>query len=129
MSGQQLPVIVPVRQQINLAIRGLFAEKERGCFKALERLGDRITGAAGPFSVAFAVILISLGTSHVAAHLWPNMRSHAPNLRMYHLYAITAPPGLADDPPVTDPAKSSAQSSLFWASKKAPRRGELASEQ
>ncbi|KAJ7756015.1 hypothetical protein B0H14DRAFT_3896365 [Mycena olivaceomarginata] len=55
------------------------------------------------------------------------MRSHAPNLRMYHLYAITAPPGLADDPPVTDPAKSSAQSSLFWASKKAPRRGELAS--
>jgi hypothetical protein len=47
------------------------------------------------------------------------------NLWMHHLYAITAPPGLADEPPVTDPAKSSVQSSLFWASKKVPRRGEL----
>ncbi|KAJ7813089.1 hypothetical protein B0H14DRAFT_2605304 [Mycena olivaceomarginata] len=30
MSRQQLPMIVPVLQQINLAIHGLFVEKERG---------------------------------------------------------------------------------------------------
>jgi hypothetical protein len=44
------------------------------CFKALERLGDRITGAAGPFFVAFAVILISLGTVCFCQlfHLFPS---------------------------------------------------------
>ena len=31
------------------------------CFKKLERLGDRLTGAAGPVFVALAVILISVG--------------------------------------------------------------------
>jgi len=32
------------------------------CFKSLERLGDRVTGAAGPFFVGFAMILLSTGT-------------------------------------------------------------------
>lgn len=32
------------------------------CFKALERLGDKVTGAAGPFFVGLAVILIGTGT-------------------------------------------------------------------
>ena len=36
--------------------RGVFR-----CFKWLERVGDRITGAAGPVFVALAVILLSLG--------------------------------------------------------------------
>ena len=31
------------------------------CFKALERFGDRVTGAAGPVFVALAVVLLSLG--------------------------------------------------------------------
>lgn len=31
------------------------------CFKWVERAGDRITGAAGPYFVGLAVILISLG--------------------------------------------------------------------
>jgi hypothetical protein len=40
----------------------------------LERLGDRITGAAGPFFVAFAIILISLGTVCFCQlfHLFPS---------------------------------------------------------
>ncbi|KAG8213330.1 hypothetical protein J3R82DRAFT_11811 [Butyriboletus roseoflavus] len=31
------------------------------CFKWMERAGDRITGAAGPYFVGLAVILISIG--------------------------------------------------------------------
>ena len=31
------------------------------CFKWVERIGDRVTGAAGPYFVGLAVILISLG--------------------------------------------------------------------
>ncbi|KAJ7794842.1 zf-DHHC-domain-containing protein [Mycena olivaceomarginata] len=106
------------------------------CFKALERLGDRITGAAGPFFVAFAVILISLGTVCffdviMPGLMWPLISGPicvliALNLWMHYFYVITVPPGFADDPPVADSAKSSAQNSIFWASKRAPRRGELA---
>jgi palmitoyltransferase len=123
------------------------------CFKALERLGDRITGAAGPFFVAFAVILISLGTVCfcqlfrvspwrkpadelsvdviMPSLMWPLISGPicvliALNLWMHYFYVITVPPGFADDPPVADSAKNSAQNSIFWASKKASRRGELA---
>jgi palmitoyltransferase len=123
------------------------------CFKALERLGDRITGAAGPFFVAFAVILISLGTVCfcqlfrvfpgenpltsfpvdviMPGLMWPLVSGPicvliALNLWMHYFYVITVPPGFADDPPVADSAKNSAQNSIFWASKKAPKRGELA---
>lgn len=32
------------------------------CFRRLERFADRITGAAGPWFVALAIILISLGS-------------------------------------------------------------------
>jgi palmitoyltransferase len=31
------------------------------CFRAVERIGDRVTGAAGPFFVALAVGLIGTG--------------------------------------------------------------------
>ncbi|KAJ7795764.1 hypothetical protein B0H14DRAFT_3888048 [Mycena olivaceomarginata] len=47
-------------------------------------------------------------------------------LWMHYFHVITVPPGFADDPPVADSAKNGAQNSIFWASKKAPRRGELA---
>ncbi len=39
------------------------------CFKTLERLGDRVTGAAGPFFVALAIILMSIGTVAFCAWL------------------------------------------------------------
>ena len=32
------------------------------CFKRVERWGDRLTGAAGPFFVAIATLLFILGT-------------------------------------------------------------------
>jgi palmitoyltransferase len=41
------------------------------CFKALERLGNHIAGATGPFFVAFAVILISLGTVSMLLSAFP----------------------------------------------------------
>jgi palmitoyltransferase len=116
------------------------------CFKTLERLGDRITGAAGPFFVAFAVILISLGTvcfcqcpslssKPIAKKLtvdvimpslmWPLISGPicvliALNLWMHYFYVVTVPPGFVDDPPL-----DSAPNRMLWASKKAPRHGEL----
>ncbi|KAF7337106.1 Palmitoyltransferase [Mycena venus] len=104
------------------------------CFKALERLGDRITGAVGPFFVTFAVILISLGTVCFFDVIMPNLMWPlisgpicvliALNLWMHYFYVITIPPGFAEDPPV-DLSQNGAQNSIFWASKKSPRRGEL----
>jgi palmitoyltransferase len=38
------------------------AQRVFRCFRALERLGDRITGAAGPYFVVLAVILTTTGT-------------------------------------------------------------------
>jgi palmitoyltransferase len=58
----------------------------------------------------------------VAAHFWLITL----NLWMHYFYVITVPPSFVDDLPVTDAAKSNVQSSIFWASKKAPRQGELA---
>ncbi|KAF7288911.1 Palmitoyltransferase [Mycena indigotica] len=43
------------------------------CFKTFERLGDRITGAAGPFFVAFAVILTGLGSACFFTILLPTL--------------------------------------------------------
>ncbi|KAJ7218253.1 zf-DHHC-domain-containing protein [Mycena haematopus] len=104
------------------------------CFKTLERLGDRITGAAGPFFVAFAVILISLGTVCffdviMPSLMWPLISGPicvliALNLWMHYFYVITVPPGFAEDPP-TDLAKDNSQNSILWASRKSPRSREL----
>ncbi|KAJ7111845.1 DHHC palmitoyltransferase-domain-containing protein [Mycena epipterygia] len=100
------------------------------CFKTLERLGDRITGAAGPYFVGFAVILISLGTVCFFDVIMPSLRWPlisgpfcvlvALNLLMHYYYVVTVSPGFVDDPP-RDP-----QNSMFWASKKSSRHGELA---
>ena len=38
------------------------AQRVFRCFKWLERLGDRVTGAAGPLFVFLAVVLLSTGT-------------------------------------------------------------------
>ena len=99
---------------IALTVFGLFR-----CFKALERLGDRITGAAGPFFVAFAVILISLGTVCFFDVIMPSLRWPllsgpfcalvATNLLMHYYYVVTVSPGFVEDPP-REP-----QRSIFWA--------------
>ncbi|KAJ7153812.1 DHHC palmitoyltransferase-domain-containing protein [Mycena filopes] len=101
------------------------------CFKALERFGDRITGAAGPFFVAFAIILIGLGTVCffdviMPSLMWPVISGPicvliASNLWMHYYYVVTVPPGFVDEPPREAPQKGS----LLWAEKRAPRRGEM----
>ncbi|KAI0649520.1 zf-DHHC-domain-containing protein [Trametes meyenii] len=79
------------------------------CFKWLERLGDRITGAAGPFFVALAVILLSLGLvcffEVIGPTLpWPWLTTPlclliALNLFIHYYYVCTVRPGFVGDPP------------------------------
>lgn len=40
------------------------------CFRWVEHVGDRITGAAGPYFVGLAIILISLGTLSFCAYAY-----------------------------------------------------------
>ncbi|KAJ7759461.1 hypothetical protein DFH07DRAFT_1023886 [Mycena maculata] len=99
------------------------------CFKTLERLGDRLTGAAGPFFVAFAVILIGLGIvcffDVVMPSLpWPLISGPlcvliALNLVMHYYYVVTVSPGFVEDPP-REP-----KDSVFWASKRRQKEGKL----
>ncbi|KII85268.1 hypothetical protein PLICRDRAFT_45462 [Plicaturopsis crispa FD-325 SS-3] len=79
------------------------------CFKWLERQGDRITGAAGPYFVGGAVILICMGVVCFFDVILPSLRFlpvTAPactlialNLLMHYYYVCTVPPGFVDDPP------------------------------
>ncbi|EIM86060.1 zf-DHHC-domain-containing protein [Stereum hirsutum FP-91666 SS1] len=90
------------------------------CFKKLERWGDKVTGAAGPFFVGLAVILIVAGTvsflNIVLPSLpWPLLT--APpcliiilNMFGHYYYVCTVPPGYVDDPPQTH-----VDNSLLWA--------------
>ncbi|KAJ7625220.1 zf-DHHC-domain-containing protein [Mycena rosella] len=78
------------------------------CFKALERLGDRITGAAGPYFVAFAVILISLGVVCFFDVIMPSLRWPLLSVR----------PGFPDEPP-----REPNTESILWAKKRAPGTG------
>ncbi|KAK6996479.1 Palmitoyltransferase [Favolaschia claudopus] len=89
------------------------------CFKSLERAADRITGAAGPFFVTFAVVLIGMGTVCFFDVIMPSLSLPlltfpvcvliALNLWMHYFYVITVSPGFADEPPTT------AGRSMFWA--------------
>ncbi|KAJ3778627.1 DHHC palmitoyltransferase-domain-containing protein [Lentinula raphanica] len=79
------------------------------CFKTLERLGDRITGAAGPFFVGLAVILISAGTICFFDVVMPSLPYRwlsgpicafiAFNLLMHYYFVVTTSPGFVDAPP------------------------------
>ncbi|KAJ7253530.1 DHHC palmitoyltransferase-domain-containing protein [Mycena rebaudengoi] len=99
------------------------------CFKTLERLGDRITGAAGPYFVAFAVILVGLGTVCFFDVIMPSLRWPlitgpicvliALNLHMHYFYVVTIPPGWVEDPP------RDSKASILWATKKSPAKGAL----
>ncbi|KAK7006269.1 Palmitoyltransferase [Favolaschia claudopus] len=89
------------------------------CFKSLERAADRITGAAGPFFVTFAVVLIGTGTVCFFDVIMPSLSLPlltfpvcvliALNLWMHYFYVITVSPGFADEPPTTEGR------SAFWA--------------
>jgi len=100
------------------------------CFKWLERLGDKITGAAGPVFVFLAVVLLSLGLvcffDVVAPSLpipWlsvPICILIATNLFVHYFYVCTISPGFVSDPPHTP------GTSWLWAGKRTtPRRREL----
>ncbi|KAI0787365.1 DHHC palmitoyltransferase-domain-containing protein [Fomes fomentarius] len=92
------------------------------CFKWLERVGDRITGAAGPFFVAFAVILLTVGTLCFFEVVQPSLPYPwlttpicvviALNLLGHYYYVCTIPPGFVNDPPRI------AGSGLLWAKKR-----------
>ncbi|KAF5346618.1 hypothetical protein D9757_011442 [Collybiopsis confluens] len=96
------------------------------CFKALERLGDRVTGAAGPFFVGFAVTLISAGTICFFHVIMPSLSYPwitgpicvliAFNLLMHYYLVITTNPGFADEPPRT------AGTGFLWARPKSSGR-------
>ncbi|KAF4615737.1 hypothetical protein D9613_012465 [Agrocybe pediades] len=91
------------------------------CFKTLERWGNAITGAAGPYFVGLAVILISMGVvcffDVIAPELsYPLLKIPiciliATNLVLHYYYVVTVPPGFVDDPP------REAGTGLLWARK------------
>ncbi|KAF9559286.1 zf-DHHC-domain-containing protein [Agrocybe pediades] len=91
------------------------------CFKTLERWGNAITGAAGPYFVGLAVILISMGVvcffDVIAPELsYPLLKIPiciliATNLVFHYYYVVTVPPGFVDDPP------REAGTGLLWAKK------------
>ncbi|KAF8126947.1 DHHC palmitoyltransferase-domain-containing protein [Boletus edulis] len=79
------------------------------CFKWVERVGDQITGAAGPYFVGLAVILISLGILSFFTVVQPSLALPwlstplclliAVNLVAHYYHVCTIPPGFIDDPP------------------------------
>lgn len=97
------------------------SERVFRCFRAVERLGDRVTGAAGPFFVGLAVILLSLAiftfcksspalkhhpTTHIVTVIqpdlpWPWLTTPiclliATNLMANYYYACIVPPGFVN---------------------------------
>ncbi|KAM5539275.1 hypothetical protein V8D89_007148 [Ganoderma adspersum] len=98
------------------------------CFKALERFGDRVTGAAGPVFVALAVVLLSLGVFCFFEIIQPSLPykwlttpicvAIALNLFGHYYYVCTIPPGFADDPP----REPHARTGILWARKRRSAR-------
>lgn len=77
------------------------------CFKWLERAGDRITGAAGPYFVGLAVILQAIGAASFFTVIQPSLPLRwfttppciliALNLFTHYYYVCTVPPGFVQD--------------------------------
>jgi len=92
------------------------------CFKRLERWGDRLTGAAGPFFIAIATLLFILGTLCFLDVILPSIAwpwlSTLPclliilNLLMHYYFACTVSPGFASDLP------QRAGNGFIWAKKR-----------
>ncbi|TFY63891.1 hypothetical protein EVG20_g6140 [Dentipellis fragilis] len=95
------------------------------CFKRLERFGDRITGAAGPYFVGLAIILIGAAIvcclDVVIFNLpWPWLTVPPclliiVNLATHYYLVCTTPPGFVNEPPAQP------GSGLLWATKRDPR--------
>ncbi|EKM78985.1 hypothetical protein AGABI1DRAFT_75570 [Agaricus bisporus var. burnettii JB137-S8] len=92
------------------------------CFRALERFGDRVTGAAGPFFVAFAIALTGTGTIAFFDIIAPSLNYKlislplctliAVNLHAHYYYVCIIPPGFVEDSPNEE------GQSLLWAKRK-----------
>ncbi|KAH7903924.1 DHHC palmitoyltransferase-domain-containing protein [Hygrophoropsis aurantiaca] len=90
------------------------------CCKWLERMGDRLTGAAGPFFVGLAVVLTSLGAICFFTIIQPDLPLPwlttppcvliAANMFMHYYYVCTVPPGFVDGADPQPPRRS-----LLWA--------------
>ncbi|KAI0300409.1 zf-DHHC-domain-containing protein [Russula brevipes] len=99
------------------------------CFKRVERCGDRLTGAAGPYFVAFATLLFVAGALCFLDVIlptipWPWLT--APpclliimNLFAHYYFVCTVSPGFADDPP------QRAGQGFIWARKRRTHSGAL----
>jgi len=76
------------------------------CFRALERCADRITGAAGPFFISLAVILLSVAMAAFFNVIQPSLPYSwlttpicaliAVNILANYFYVCTTPPGFVD---------------------------------
>ncbi|KZT00941.1 zf-DHHC-domain-containing protein [Laetiporus sulphureus 93-53] len=99
------------------------------CFRRLERIADRITGAAGPLFVTLGVILLSSGAfcffeviQPTLPLLWlttPICALIAFNLFMHYYWVCTIPPGFIDDPPLSPEPRSG----WMWAQKRTSTPG------
>ncbi|KAG2756812.1 zf-DHHC-domain-containing protein [Suillus brevipes Sb2] len=77
------------------------------CFKWLERAGDRVTGAAGPYFVGLAVILQAIGAASFFTVIQPSLPLRwlttppcvliALNLFTHYYYVCNVPPGFIQD--------------------------------
>ncbi|OBZ66166.1 putative palmitoyltransferase ZDHHC16 [Grifola frondosa] len=104
----------------------IYAKQVFRCFKWLERLGDRLTGAAGPVFVSLAVILLSIGVVCFFEIVQPSLPLCwlstpicvliAVNMFMHYFYVCTITPGFVLDPP-RQPG-----SGLLWAKKRKTAR-------
>ncbi|KJA16200.1 hypothetical protein HYPSUDRAFT_47637, partial [Hypholoma sublateritium FD-334 SS-4] len=94
------------------------------CFKTVERWGNYITGAAGPFFVGLAVILMSMGTVCFFDVIAPDLSFPllsvplcvliATNLFAHYYYVVTVSPGFVGESP-REPGTS-----FLWAKKRKP---------
>ncbi|TDL20767.1 zf-DHHC-domain-containing protein [Rickenella mellea] len=92
------------------------------CFRWMEKMGDRITGAAGPFFVGLAIILMSVGVVAFFDVIQPSLSwpiaslpitsMVAVNMLAHYYYACTVRPGFVDDAP-RQPGKG-----FLWARKR-----------
>ncbi|KAI0760968.1 zf-DHHC-domain-containing protein [Trametes elegans] len=97
------------------------------CFKTLERLADKLTGAAGPVFVTLAIILLSTGVlcffEVIQPSLpWPWLTTPACilialNLFAHYYYVCTISPGFVSDPP------RASGTGWSWARKRDASRG------
>lgn len=87
------PIHAPLRLQISHpGLPMICARRVFRCFKTLERWGNKITGAAGPYFVGLAIILISMGvTSFCELRLTSMVLTTVSNYNMHYTVDVIAP--------------------------------------